>query len=133
MGAARVGIGERLSYPDEKITRGTAAELVDYACAPLSAILLEHPAERSPLPIGLPDEAFLRQLGDGEQRAVPMTKSEVRALSIAKLGLTRDAVLWDVGAGTGSVSVEAALLCPEGRVFPEFVLETAVEVWRELE
>ena len=49
------------------------------------------------------DEWFIRG-------AVPMTKSEVRAVSISKLELSDSAVLWDVGAGTGSVSVEAALL-----------------------
>lgn len=45
-----------------------------------------------------------------------MTSSEIRSLSLCRLGLTSKAVLWDVGAGTGSVSVEAALACPEGRV-----------------
>ncbi len=117
MGEARVSVGERLSYPDEKLTCGTAHELKDYACAPLSAILLEYPTQPMPLPVGLPDEAFLRELGGDSGKAVPMTKSEVRAVSIAKLRLTRNAVVYDIGAGTGSVSVEAALNCPEGQVY----------------
>lgn len=117
MGDAFLGIGERLGYPDEKITRGSALELREYECAPLCAVLLERPAERRPLPVGLPDEAFLRQAGDGAEKPVPMTKSEVRALCISKLRLAEDAVVWDVGAGTGSVSVEVALNCPAGRVY----------------
>lgn len=117
MGAARVSVGERLSYPDERIIRGTAASLMDCACAPLSAVLLEWDGPRGGLPVGLPDGAFLRQPGGEGTKAVPMTKSEARALSIAKLRLTEDAVVWDVGAGTGSVSVEAALNCPAGQVY----------------
>ena len=117
MGDAQIAVGERLSYPDEKIVRGAAEELKDYECAPLSAILLEYPAKLLPLPVGLPDEAFIREMGGDGGKAVPMTKSEVRAVSIAKLRLTPDAVVYDVGAGTGSVSVEAALNCPEGHVY----------------
>ena len=59
------------------------------------------------------DSAFIRG-------AVPMTKSEIRAVSLAKLDLTPGAVFWDVGAGTGSVAVEAARqLCRmEAEVMP---------------
>ena len=60
---------------------------------------------------GLPDDAFLRAEG------IPMTKSEVRAVFLSKLRLTRDAVCWDIGAGTGSVAVEMGRLARRGRVF----------------
>ncbi len=116
MGDARVVVGQRLSYPDEAIVSGAARELADAPCDALSALLITWPAQKLPLPVGLPDAAFVRKDG-GEGRIVPMTKSEVRAVAISKLCLTEDAVVWDVGAGTGSVSVEAALLCPAGRVF----------------
>ena len=115
MGDARLSVGQRLSYPDEVIATGTAAELRDADCAPLSAILIERPTAPMPLPVGLPDEAFARSVDGG--RVVPMTKSETRAVILSKLRLAEDSVLWDIGAGTGSVSVEAALLCPRGQVF----------------
>lgn len=128
MGDAVVCVGERLSYPDEKLTKGTARELCDYECAPLSAILVECPVETAPLPVGLPDEAFERNLGIDGARAVPMTKSEVRAVSLSKLRLHEDAVVYDVGAGTGSVSVEMAMNCPKGRVYAIECREDAAEL-----
>lgn len=64
---------------------------------------------RGAVPPGLPDGLFTR--GD-----VPMTKCEIRALTMAAAGLRPADRVLDVGAGTGSVSVEAALLCPEGHV-----------------
>ena len=45
-----------------------------------------------------------------------MTREEVRAAVLAKLGLSEDSVLWDIGAGTGSISVAAAMICREGEV-----------------
>lgn len=56
------------------------------------------------------DECFIRG-------KIPMTKSEVRAVSLDKLELRDGEVIYDVGAGTGSVAVEAALRCPHSRVF----------------
>lgn len=63
--------------------------------------------------LGLPDDAF-------EQKRPSkglITKAEVRAVSLYNMGLFRDAVVWDVGAGTGSVAIEAARIAFEGRVY----------------
>ena len=127
LGDARVAVGQRLSYPDEAVITGTASALTESDCAPLSAMLIEYRAKPQPLPVGLPDEAFIRQLGENG-RTVPMTKSEVRAVSLSKLRLTGDAVVWDVGAGTGSVSVEAAMLCPAGHVYAVECREDAADL-----
>ena len=110
LGALPVTVGERLSYPDEKITAGTAAELAAGTYAPLSVLLAEAAPRRERRCPGFPDSAFLR----GE---VPMTKQEVRAAALAKLAVGPSDILWDVGAGTGSVSVELALAAPEGDTF----------------
>lgn len=110
LGGLAVTVGENLSNPDEKITIGTAEELAGRAFPSLSVLLTEAAprfAHRCP---GLPDGAFLRG-------GVPMTKQEVRAAALAKLAVGPADVLWDVGAGTGSVSVELALAAPQGQVF----------------
>ena len=64
-------------------------------------------------PLGLSDDAF------AQKRPVRglITKSEVRAVSLYKLGLRRNSVVWDVGAGSGSVALEAALIASEGTVY----------------
>ena len=112
LGGVRVSVGERLSYPDERIVTGTAAQLAGETFDSLAVVLTENPrpAARPWQGPGLPDSAFLR----GE---VPMTKEEVRAVALSRLRLEENHVVWDVGAGTGSVSVECALACPAGRVY----------------
>lgn len=67
------------------------------------------------------DELFIR--GD-----VPMTKSEVRAVALSKLELKRDSVIYDIGAGTGSVSVEAALFADRGMVYAVEQKKEAVDL-----
>ena len=112
LGNVRVAAGERLSYPDERIVDATAAELAEMEFADLSVMMAWNPtpiAQAYGAP-ALPDSAFTR--GNA-----PMTKEEVRALSIAKLRIASAHVVWDVGAGTGSVSVEAGLAACEGRVY----------------
>lgn len=110
LGTLRVTVGENLSYPDERVVEATAAEAADMRFAPLSVLLAEaapRPCERTG---GIPDEAFLRG-------SVPMTKQFVRAAILSALGVTPDETVWDVGAGTGSVSVELALAARRGRVY----------------
>ena len=110
MGEAHGVVGENLGTPAEAIRFGLARELAEQTFAPLSVLLIERealPPRRTP---GLPDDAFIRG-------AVPMTKQEVRAAALAKLAVTPTDNLWDVGAGTGSVSVELALAAPAGQVY----------------
>ena len=117
-GDARVTVAERLSYPDERITCATASEIAGQTFGDLNVMLIEFaggagsPAgSRWPYASsGIPDELFIR--GD-----VPMTKQEVRAVALAKLRLTATDTVWDVGAGTGSVSIEAALVARAGSVW----------------
>ncbi|MDD6047138.1 MAG: precorrin-6A reductase [bacterium] len=116
LGHVSIAVGERLSYPDEKITEGTAEELRTRSFDPLSVLLIRNKSARLPRRSAcLPDEAFLRSTGAGT--GVPMTKAEVRAVSIAKLMLEPDSVVYDIGAGTGSVSVEMAGICTRGRIY----------------
>lgn len=112
LGDVEVVAGERLSYADERVVRGTAAELASFSFADLTSLIVlnARPVSRVGSAPCLPDSAFVR----GE---APMTKEEVRELVVCKLKLRSSSVVWDVGAGTGSVSVEAALAAPAGRVF----------------
>ena len=64
-------------------------------------------------PLGLPDHAFAQKRPDKGL----ITKAEARAISLYSLGLTPRSVVWDVGAGSGSVALEAALIAHKGRVY----------------
>jgi precorrin-6Y C5,15-methyltransferase (decarboxylating) len=112
LGNLPASAGEYLSYPTERIVHGTVSELAENHFADLAVLLVEnsapiHAPYQAP---GLPDDAFQRG-------KVPMTKEEVRTLAISKLKLRPTDLLWDIGAGTGSVSIECAQLLPEGRVY----------------
>ena len=104
---ARMTVGDRLSYADERVDAYEPGR----AYPPLCMVLVENDAPESGLPkIGLADESFCRG-------KTPMTKQEIRVQVLSALGLAPDSVVWDVGAGTGSVTVECARQCPLGEVF----------------
>ena len=109
-GDVQAVVGQCLGTPEEKLFRGSVKELAAGRFKSLSVLLVETAEVLPRRAPGLPDEAFER--GD-----VPMTKQEVRAAVLAKLAVRPEDILWDVGAGTGSVSVELALAAPRGRVY----------------
>ncbi len=109
-GACRIYIGERLSYPDEKISILRAEDVKAMTFESLSAVIIENekPLDRSLFSVA--DEDFIRG-------SVPMTKGEVRTVSISKLQLNKASVVYDIGAGTGSVAVECGIKAVDGRVY----------------
>lgn len=129
LGELRISVGEQLGYPEERVTSGSVAALSERSFHALCAALIENENAR-PLVPGMPDECFQRGRGK-EGGMVPMTKSEIRACAMAQLRLTRDAVCWDIGAGTGSVSIEMALQARNGRVFAVEKKDSARELLRE--
>ncbi len=107
-----VWVGENLGGDDERITKGTLLEIAAAKFADLNVMLLKRAST------GLVNEVVFG-LGEEEiehSRGL-ITKDEVRAASLHQLRLPRGGVLWDVGAGSGSVGLEAARLCPELKVY----------------
>lgn len=103
-------IGKRLSYPEEEIIRTTPKEYKEKEKEPLTVLLFIREKERRFVTAGIPDNAFVR--GN-----IPMTKSEIRALILSKLAVKETDIIYDVGAGTGSVSVELAIAAYRGKVY----------------
>ena len=106
-----VYVGENLSYADEKITEGFASEMVGMEFPSLSVMMIinENNIDDRYYVHGLPDDCFVRA-------KVPMTKQEVRSISLSKLSPKSTDIIYDIGAGTGSVSVELALIANHGKV-----------------
>ncbi|MCR4590910.1 MAG: precorrin-6y C5,15-methyltransferase (decarboxylating) subunit CbiE [Lachnospiraceae bacterium] len=126
MDHVRILIGENLSYPDENIILTDPKKFVsdNTKAGKLSVALFVNDRAEEFVTAGIEDDEFIR--GD-----VPMTKSEVRTLSLMKLKLKKDSVFYDIGAGTGSVSVEAALRMTDGTVYAIEKKDAAIELIKE--
>ena len=120
-------VGERLSYAEEKIQTGRAADFEHYENDPLCVICAVNEDYKNTRINKLArrrDEEFIRA-------KVPMTKFDVRNASIARLNLEEDSVCYDVGSGTGSVSIEMAVIASKGRVYGIEKKEEAVALAEE--
>lgn len=120
----KISVGENLGFPEERVFSATAEELCEMQTGSLAVLTAENPDWDDRCPVGLPDECFVR----GQ---VPMTKSEVRAVIASRLALRPDSICADLGAGTGSVTVEMALSAWKGQVYACDRNEEAVGLIRE--
>ena len=112
LGGLKVWVGENLSYDDEKVTETTCAEAAAGDFDVLAVMLVDAapvPEVIEPVP-GIRDELFVRG-------KVPMTKQDVRSVVAGRLSVMPGDVCWDVGAGTGSVTIEMALMSHGGKTY----------------
>lgn len=108
-------VAEQLMRPDERIIADQpVASIAEQTFAEPNMVILERKAPLpQPLLFGRADHHFAQRKPDKGL----ITKREVRALSLALLQLRRHSIVWDIGAGSGAVGLEAARLCPDGWVY----------------
>lgn len=102
----RIRVAENLGLTDERLTSGSLAEIAAQTFAPLNLMLVEQPLLPETLRFGLREDEIHHSRG-------LITKDEVRAATLHRLRLPAFGVFWDIGGGSGSISLEAARLNPE--------------------
>ncbi|MBQ9865559.1 MAG: precorrin-6A reductase [Lachnospiraceae bacterium] len=108
---ARIMIASDLSYEDQKLVALSVDEACEYhSDAILTSLVINDGCERKALFTPLKDEDFIRD-------KVPMTKECIRHEAIVRLKLKQGDVVYDIGGGTGSVAIEAALADPSLKVY----------------
>jgi precorrin-6Y C5,15-methyltransferase (decarboxylating) len=112
---------ENLGSPDERVTRGTPQEIAQQRFASPNVMILvrrpgvpDKPTDLLPHRLfGNPDEVFLQS----KPKRGLLTPCEVRTIALSEMELAPTSIVWDVGAGSGSVAIEAASLAPQGHVY----------------
>lgn len=112
---------ENLGSPDERVTHGELADIAEQEFSPLNVMILvrkpgvpDRPAAMLGKRLfGNPDEEFLQS----QPKRGLLTPAEVRAIALAEMDIGPTSTVWDVGAGSGSVAIEAAQLASGGQVF----------------
>jgi precorrin-6Y C5,15-methyltransferase (decarboxylating) len=122
---------ENLAGPDERVREFTLSDLATCTDAgPLNVVILQRtdPAWRVPPPISfIHEDEFAKRM----PKKGLITKREVRLLALAAMRIRPDSLVWDIGAGSGSVAIEAAMLAREGRVYAIEVDPEGVAICRE--
>lgn len=124
LGGVHIFIGEDMGSDSETITEGIASDFTSYENVSLCSLIVENPDCIKFIPSSMSDSSFIR--GN-----VPMTKAVVRGSAVSSLEIERDSVCWDIGCGTGSVSVEMAYRCPMGTVYAFDKSAEAVELTKQ--
>ncbi len=118
----RAYVCENLGGPDERVTQGELADIQEMEFAPLNVMILKRKPGRPDLPrpgrgsfrrFGNPDDVFAQS----RPKSGLITQVEVRAIALAQLDVQPGSIVWDVGAGSGSVAIEAAQLADPGVVY----------------
>ena len=112
---------ENLGSPDERVTQGELAELAEQAFGPLNVMILVRKPSVPDRPVdaagrrlfGNPDEAFLQS----KPKRGLLTPSEIRSMALAEMDIGPSSVIWDVGAGSGAVAIEAAQIASDGHAY----------------
>ena len=114
-GDFEMAVAERLCQPEERIVSGmaiTAAAQMPFA-DPNVVLLWRTTLRTPPVLLGLPDASYQQRYPEKGL----ITKNEVRVVSLARMQLRTNSMVWDIGAGSGSVGLEAARLCSQGHVY----------------
>jgi precorrin-6Y C5,15-methyltransferase (decarboxylating) len=117
----RAYICENLGGPDERVTQGELADIKEMEFSPLNVLILKRKPGRPdqqqrPVHLrafGNPDDAFAQS----RPKSGLITQAEVRAIALSQLNIQPGSIVWDIGAGSGSVAIEAASLAQPGTVF----------------
>jgi precorrin-6Y C5,15-methyltransferase (decarboxylating) len=117
----RAYVCENLGAPDERVTQGELADIQEMEFAPLNVMILKRKPGRPDQPrtpgllrrFGNPDDVFAQS----RPKSGLITQAEVRAVALAQLNIQPGSVVWDIGAGSGSVAIESAQLSAPGTVY----------------
>lgn len=112
---------ENLGTKDETVTQGSLESLREQTFAPMNVMVLvrrqgaaDRPSESQQRRLfGNPDDLFLQS----RPKRGLLTPSEVRCIALSELGLRHESIVWDVGAGSGALAIEAAMIASRGKVF----------------
>ncbi len=122
---------ENLGSPDECVTRATLPEIAEQTFAALNVMILLRNPDSPDRPVEMQGRRLFGNRDDAFEQSQPkrglLTPSEVRCAALAQMDIGAASTVWDIGAGSGSVAIEAAQIASKGRVY---AIEMDVEDYR---